>query len=279
MDIGLLVRQHLQPLAGQDADRPAISLEQEPAWSYRELDAYANRCSHTLLARGVGPGDRVGLLLANGPEHVGLYLGTVRTGAVAVRLNWRLSAAELAFAVADAGCRVLLVHDDLTGLVDASTCAERIVVPRGAGDDPLRGASSEAPLVATPSSSDLAMIMYTSGTTGRPKGATWTHGASVMYAAMQVAAYGFDRSTVAMTTGPLFHVGSLENLALPALLAMAAHLAGPETQWLLPKGRSADAEVAEACRTWQGRFRLVPSLTDASAMIVEARAVRRKGQG
>ena len=62
------------------------------------------------------------------------------------------------------------------------------------------------------------MIMYTSGTSGRPKGAVWTHGNSLAYAAMQVAAYDFDASTVAMTTGPLFHVGSLENLLLAALM-------------------------------------------------------------
>ena len=65
---------------------------------------------------------------------------------------------------------------------------------------------------------------------------------------------------------------------LDKLLAMAAHLADAETRWLLPKGASAAAEVAAARRTWQGDFRLVPSLTDSTAHIVVARQIRRRGE-
>ncbi len=63
------------------------------------------------------------------------------------------------------------------------------------------------------------MLMYTSGTTGRPKGALWSHGNSLWIAAMQAMMWGYGTDTVAMTTGPLYHVGACEDLLLPALMA------------------------------------------------------------
>jgi fatty-acyl-CoA synthase len=231
MDIGLLIRDALGvQRQGSAGDRPALSLEDGPTWTYAELNAYANRCANALLELGIRPGDRVGALLYNSLEYVGFYFGAARIGAVVVRLNWRLAPAELRFAIDDAGCRALIVHDRLAADLpqDVTAGIEHLIylpfegsleAPAGAHTDELFAAADPGePDLAPPDSGDRLMIMYTSGTSGRPKGAVWTHGNSLAYAAMQVTAYGFDASSVAMTTGPLFHVGSLENLLLAALL-------------------------------------------------------------
>jgi fatty-acyl-CoA synthase len=231
VDIGLLIRDALgDRREGWAGDRPALSLEDGPTWTYADLNAYANRCANALLALGIGSGDRVGALLYNSLEYLGFYFGAARIGAVVVRLNWRLAPAEVRFAIDDAGCRALIVHDRLAADLPASVTAgveHLICMPYEDGVEAPAGALTEEfiaaadpgePPVAPPDSGDRLMIMYTSGTSGRPKGAVWTHGNSLAYAAMQVTAYGFDGTSVAMTTGPLFHVGSLENLLLAALL-------------------------------------------------------------
>jgi fatty-acyl-CoA synthase len=231
MDVGLLIRDALGgPPHESAAELPALSLEDGPTWTYAELNAYANRCANALLGLGIRPGDRVGALLYNSLEYVGFYFGAARIGAVVVRLNWRLAPAELRFAIDDAGCRALVVHDRLAADLPPETIAgiEHLVclafegaleAPAGAHTEELIATADPGePDLAPPDAGDRLMIMYTSGTSGRPKGAVWTHGNSLAYAAMQVTAYGFDASSVAMTTGPLFHVGSLENLLLAALM-------------------------------------------------------------
>ena len=231
MDIGLLIRDALSAQRSErEAARPALSLEDGPTWTYAELGAYANRCANALIELGIRPGDRVGALLYNSLEYLGFYFGAARIGAVVVRLNWRLAAGELRFAIEDAGCGALVLHDrlaadlppEVTAGVEHVICLpseEEVTVPAGAHTSELFDAASpEEPDVAPPAAGDRLMIMYTSGTSGRPKGAVWTHGNSLAYAAMQVTAYGLDVDTVAMTTGPLFHVGSLENLLLGALM-------------------------------------------------------------
>jgi fatty-acyl-CoA synthase len=231
VDTGLLLRGAVQPLGDGAADRPALSLEDVATWSYRELDAYANRAANALLGLGVRPGDRVGLMLLNSLEYVGLYFGITRIGAIAVRLNWRLAGEELVYAIEDSGCSVLCVHDTL--VADVEPLRERLSVATYVGiaydDTPLpawllgpetvRDAPDAPPPVTTPTGDERAMIMYTSGTTGRPKGAVWTHAGTVAFATMQQTAFGLDRDTVAMSTGPLFHVGSFEDIVTATLLA------------------------------------------------------------
>ncbi|HJZ36682.1 MAG TPA: AMP-binding protein, partial [Solirubrobacterales bacterium] len=124
MDIGLLIRDALGvQREGWAGDRPALSLEDGPTWTYADLNAYANRCANALLALGIGPGDRVGALLYNSLEYLGFYFGAARIGAVVVRLNWRLAPAEVRFAIDDAGCRALIVHDRLAADLPAAVTA------------------------------------------------------------------------------------------------------------------------------------------------------------
>ena len=216
------------------ADRPALSVENEATWTYRELEEHANQYANGLLDLGVGRGDRVGILLYNSLEYWGLYLGATRIGAVAVRLNWRLAADELSYALSDSGCTVLCFHapfgDAIEKIRDETTVREYIAFPFEASSDVTwardRGhfdtASTATPDVNEPASDDLAMIMYTSGTTGRPKGATWTHANTMWLSAMQVMLWHYTQDTVTMTSGPLYHVSSFEDLAVPTLV-MGGH--------------------------------------------------------
>jgi fatty-acyl-CoA synthase len=231
MDTGLLLRGATQPLSDGSPDRVALSLEDEASWTYRELEDYANRVANALAELGVGRGDRVGLFLYNSLEYIGLYFGITRLGAIAVRLNWRLSSSELEYAIQDSGCSALCVHDALLSGIES--IRDRLGVRTFLGfsydgtglpdwvSDSRRIAESAVspPSAPTPCGEERAMIMYTSGTTGRPKGAVWTHAATVGFAAMQQLAWRYGPETVTLTTGPLFHVGSFEDLILPTLLA------------------------------------------------------------
>ena len=229
MDTTTLLLRHVRM---GDGHRPAISFEDELTWTYDDLAARVNRTAHALIGLGVAKGDRVGILLKNSLDYWSAYLAIIRLGAIAVRLNWRLAPPELSYALADSGTRVLLVHDELLAgyqqAVKDSAVAHVVVV------DPQPGAALAdghyaleallAPMPATdpgvpaPGVDDPCMIMYTSGTTGHPKGAMWTHGNTLWFSAMQSSYWRFDRDTVHFSTGPMFHVGGFEDWCLPTLM-------------------------------------------------------------
>jgi long-chain acyl-CoA synthetase len=128
---------------------PALAFEGRE-YSYRELDRYAAGAARRLLAMGVRREERVGLCLPNSPEFVFWYLGALRIGAIAVCLNPRLTEEELGFMIEDSGARVVLRNPELPE----------------PDEFPTEDLPAEAP----------AVIVYTSGTTGFPKGAVLSHG-------------------------------------------------------------------------------------------------------
>ena len=164
--------------------RPALRFG-DRRLGYGELQAEANRFASALLARGIEPGDRVAVFMRNNLEYVVALFGTFKAGAVLVPVNVKLSAGELAFILANAEARVLVFGDDRAGLVDEA-CAEvpvelRVRVGGGEGggsgigfDDLLaEGSTDHADVAVEPG--DPAWLFYTSGTTGRPKGACLSH--------------------------------------------------------------------------------------------------------
>ncbi len=195
-------------------DRTALVFG-ERRWTYRELDAEIARMAAGLHALGVAPGGRVALQLRNRPEFVTLYYAIQRLGAVAVPMDVRLQGPEVAHVVADSGAR-LLAHD--ADGADRARAARQAVpalltlaLPEpGEGDAFPRAQARHAPPPHQGmAEEDVAMILYTSGTTGKPKGAAVAHlnvAHSVIHHAGNLGLGPDDRSVIAV---PLSHVTGL----------------------------------------------------------------------
>ena len=151
---------------------------------YAGLDARSNQVAQALLASGVGPGDRVAYLDKNSLEQVELYFGAVKVGAVPTPINYRLAPPEIAYIVADAGAEVLAVGSELLPAVEAVEDDLAVATLLVIGNEVAGGRHTYAgwrdafppddpqlPIEA----SDVAYQMYSSGTTGRPKGVLLTH--------------------------------------------------------------------------------------------------------
>jgi len=160
-------------------DRVAIDFDGRLV-SYRELAECAARRAAAFTASGLSAGDRVATLARNCPEQVEAFFACALSGLVLVPLNWRLTAAELAYQLADAEPALLLAEPPLHGLA-AAACQQAggpRVEPLAPGPpDRDRAERSVAPRpgAAGPADDDPLLILYTSGTTGRPKGAVLTH--------------------------------------------------------------------------------------------------------
>lgn len=190
--------------------------------TFAELSVRANQVGNALLQEGVQPGDRVALLLMNSVEFLESFFAIARIGAVVVPLNWRLVADELTFILKDSGTTTLIYGEEFADVVgeiqqrgNDTDLSRWIEVGQGAPSDfatpyhPWREqASVEAP-PAGAADDDMLYIMYTSGTTGLPKGVVHTH-KTAMWGVLTIAVTADlrlgDRYLMAL---PLFHVGAL----------------------------------------------------------------------
>ncbi|GHF19260.1 acyl-CoA synthetase [Pseudolysinimonas yzui] len=185
--------------------------------TYRELADRAARWAAVLTARGIGRGERIAFLGENQPAFVEVLFGAARVGVVFVPVNTRLAAPEVAYILADSGAR-LLVHDDRSSAVATEAAGDlpRIVV--GADADAALAAVEPAPETPGVGLDDPAAILYTSGTTGRPKGAVLTHGNLTWNALNTIIDADIVSTDVALVISPLFHAASLGMGLLPVLL-------------------------------------------------------------
>jgi long-chain acyl-CoA synthetase len=155
--------------AAQHPDKPAlVAGEQSTTWA--ELDQAVDRFAAGLAGRGLQPGDRVGLLHANSPDFVIGYFAILRAGLVALPLNTAFTAAELGYQIADAGARLVLTDPS-----HASAVAGVDALVSGSDEWAAMLASTAPSVQTTVGAEDLAVLLYTSGTTGRPKGAMLSH--------------------------------------------------------------------------------------------------------
>ncbi|MEM7358153.1 MAG: long-chain-fatty-acid--CoA ligase [Pseudomonadota bacterium] len=192
--------------------------------SYDELNKRANQVAHALDAAGAKKGDRVGTLLMNGLPLVESVYASAKLGAISVALNWRLTADELEFILKDSGTSVLVYGDEFAPVVaelqargDATEVATWIQVggetAAFAQDyDDITANTSDAEPELNSGDDDLLYIMYTSGTTGLPKGVMHSHN-NVMWAIITSSAsteYASDERF--LISLPLFHVGALTPL-------------------------------------------------------------------
>jgi len=160
----------------RDPEQYAVRMD-EQVLSYRDLDEMSARAASWLLGRGIGPGDRVGLMLPNVPEFAVLYYGILRTGAIVVPMNPLLKAREVDYYLSDSQTALALAWHGIAG--EATEGARRagtdIVIIDAAELAATLDGCAPAPAVADRAPSDTAVILYTSGTTGPPKGAELTH--------------------------------------------------------------------------------------------------------
>ena len=191
--------------------------------SYQQLDERVGRVAAFLKQLGLGRGDRVAFLALNSTDITDLVFACWRIGASALALNFRLTAPELAFIVGDATPRAILVDTalaDLAAELKTETSIEHWIQSDGlGGNSPFEDAiAKQTPLPAPETGnlySDEAMLMYSSGTTGKPKGVIITH--EMMTFAGINAQTGFDmnRSTVTLAAMPLFHIGGFVMVTNP----------------------------------------------------------------
>ena len=204
-------------------DKPALIHGEGEIVTYRQLADGTDRVSALLWHRGVRKGDRVAFLGENCPEFIQVLFGAAQLGAVFVPINTRLAPPEITHVLTDSGARVL-IHD--AALADRSAegiAAARVahVIATGEGDgalSPLLAGATGGHADADVSLEDPAAILYTSGTTGKAKGAVLTHQNLTWVALNCLVDYDVVSTDVALMISPLFHAASLGMGALPVLL-------------------------------------------------------------
>ena len=193
--------------------------------TYGELASRVTRLAHVLRASGVREGARVAYLGANHPALLESLFATARLGAIFVPLNSRLSAREVDYMLGDSGASVVIFGASCAGIVDALDAATRPPLVAVDGDYP--GAldyqaalahASEEPIDALIGTDTPCMIMYTSGTTGRPKGAVLTHGNIIWNCINVIVDVDLRSDEVTLVTAPMFHTAALNMTCLPTLL-------------------------------------------------------------
>ncbi|RYG73049.1 long-chain fatty acid--CoA ligase [Lentibacillus lipolyticus] len=228
MDVGFITRNMVKNSV--DAEKTAVKVETGQSWTYQELHEKSNAYANKLYEMGVRKGDRVGILLYNCREYIGLYFAAAKIGAIAVRLNFRLSSHELEYALNDSETKVLCFHSDFEEKIEPIRgqlpVQDYICLPYNHQSTPAWSEEWQV-LDSGPirdiheqniKLTDPVMLMYTSGTTGRPKGAIWTHDTTLWFSSIQSMKWKFNGSEIGMTTGPLYHVGAFEDIALPILM-------------------------------------------------------------
>jgi acyl-CoA synthetase (AMP-forming)/AMP-acid ligase II len=198
--------------------------------NYGEMAARAAALAGGLSERGVGPGQVVGLLSYNCPEFLETIFAANHLGATAMPINWRLAAPEVRYILEHSEARALVCDESLVDLANEAT--------KGIEDSLLRACVSQlapegwtplAELRTTPShlthapaaADDLHRLMYTSGTTGRPKGVMITHANLAWKNVAHVIEFDFTSADLGLACGPLYHVGALD-LTTTSLIAAGA---------------------------------------------------------
>jgi long-chain acyl-CoA synthetase len=192
--------------AAQFGDREALRLD-DAVFTYALLDEASARVATMLKAKGLQPGDRVGIMLPNVPYFPVAYYGVLRAGGVVVPMNVLLKGREVGFYLKDPGAKIVFAwHDFLDvaqqGADDAG--AELIDVEPGKIES-IIFAHEPDPDVVERADGDTAVILYTSGTTGQPKGAELTHDNLRRNAAAAAGLFSLDETVVTLGALPLFH--------------------------------------------------------------------------
>jgi malonyl-CoA/methylmalonyl-CoA synthetase len=257
------------------AQSPAMLLPSGETWTYARLTARSAQYAHALVAAGAKPGDRVAVQVEKSAEAVALYLGCLRAGAVFLPLNTGYQKSELAYFVGNAEPSVIVCDPEKKNTFDEIVVADALTPALTQGE---RGQSKVFTLnsdgLGTMASaantcgaefdtlvrddSDLAAILYTSGTTGRSKGAMLTHANLASNADTLVKYWGFTANDVLLHMLPIYHVHGLFVALHCVLRSGAAMLFEPKFEGVRAKAMLANATVMMGVPTFYTRL-----LTDA----------------
>ncbi len=200
--------------------RPLVHIA-DTTLTYGQVDALSGRVASTLRDLGLEPGDKVALQLPNVPQFLIAYFGILKAGLVTVPLNPLLTAPEIAYHLSDSDSALIITHQlfataalagaDRAGGVDVYVVADG---EPPAGTRPFEAllASEDRGLLHPASSDDTAVLLYTSGTTGRPKGAELTHFQLYMNCTTAGSLFGVLPEDVSVAVLPLFHVFGLSSV-------------------------------------------------------------------
>ena len=238
--------------------------------TWRQLDALCSRLAGGLQAHGIATGDRVALLLDNGVPFVLAALACAKLGAIVVPLSARSQTPELAHALNDCGAVLVFVDSALEPRLppvgETGALRQRCIVGEGPAGSALAAWLADAPAIAAHAAAeeDVAAILYTSGTTGRPKGAMLTH-LNIVHSAMHYElAMGLTEADRSMVCVPLSHV-----TGLIAQLATMLRCAG--TLLVLPAFKAADF-LALAARERGTHTVMVPAMYKLCLLRTDLRA-------
>lgn len=244
------------------------------AWTWADLDAASARAAGAFVAAGVEPGDRVAIWAPNGHRWIAAVLGLWRAGAVLVPVNTRFKGTEASVVLARSGARLLVttrtfLDTDFVALLEAAgaelPALERTVVAEGnaweaflaSGDDGAAAAEA-ARRTAALGPDDLSDLLFTSGTTGVPKGVVMTHGRTLRVATDWVAMTGLSAEDRYLMVNPYFHMFGLKAGILACVASGATMLPEP----VFDAGRTLARVAAEGISVLPGAPTIYQSLLD-----------------
>ncbi len=250
-------------------EAPAIQSSDGRILSYGVLNGRVNRAAALMSRLGVGRGDRVAILSENRPEYLELLLACAKLGAILACQNWRLAAPELQHCITLVEPRAVFVaerHQELLGKALPRQAGAAVVL--GADYEVRLAAESDAEPRIAAEAEDGLMILYTSGTTGLPKGAVISHRAEIARSLVGHADLGTRPSDTSMAWAPLFHMAAAE----PALSAL---MGGGKV--IVVDGFKPDEIAHHVSQEQFGHLLLMPGMIEPLITELERRRIKPRG--
>ena len=242
----------------------AVTVFEGRVTTYGEMAGRATALAGGLAARGIGRDDVVALLSYNCPEYLETIFAANYLGAAVMPINWRLAAPEVGYILEHSGARALVCDEPLVDLAERATdgmgpapvraCISPVEADGWASLADLRTGSAVPPR-ARVAGDDVHRLMYTSGTTGRPKGVMITHANLAWKNLAHIAELGFTGADLGLACGPLYHVGALD-LTTTSLIAVGGTV-------IIHRSFEASAVVDELERARATTVWLAPAMVNA----------------